>query len=205
MTQSQIFELVGYAAAAFNIYAAISKTMVRLRSAAIIGNLLALAFAVSNGTLPTVLVNAVVLPLNFWRLVGMLKQIRAVKQSTEGAFNIDWLRPFMAEKTIAAGTVLFSKGDLANKAYFIQTGAVTLPEIGKRLEAGALFGEIGLFSQGNRRSLSAVATSEVELLSITYGDFKELALQNPEFGFYLMRLIVQRLEGNRAEAQALTA
>ena len=205
MTQSQIFELVGYAAAAFNIYAAVSKTMVRLRSAAIIGNLLSLAFALFNGTLPTVLVNAVVLPLNSWRLVGMLKQIRAVKKSTEGAFNIEWLRPFMAERKIPSGAVLFNKGDLADKAYFIQSGSVSLPEIGATLQSGALFGEIGLFARDNKRTLSALAASEVELLSIGYDEFKELALQNPEFGFYLMRLIVQRLEDNRAQEQALPA
>lgn len=205
MDKVTLFEFVGYASAAFNIYAAVSKTMVRLRSAAIIGNILALAFALHNGTLPTILVNAVVLPLNALRLMGMLRQIRAVQDSTEGRFNIEWLRPFMAEKTLPGGTVLFNRGDVADKAYFIQSGTITLPEIGKTLIAGQLFGEMGLISQGNQRSQTAVAAGPVELLSIDYSDFKELVLQNPEFGFYLMRLIVQRLEASQPMAQPLPA
>lgn len=205
MVSFHLVDLIGYSAAAFNIYAAVSKTMIRLRAAAIVGNALALTFALYNGALPTILVNAVVLPLNTLRLLDMVKQVRAVKASAEGDFNIDWLRPFMEKRRLEANETLFSRGDVAERAYFIRSGTVLLPEIGVRLGPGKLFGEMGLISHGNARSQSAVAEGPVDLLCISYSDFKELALQNPEFGFYLMRLIVQRLEANQVVKAALPA
>lgn len=205
MLTFQWFDLIGYGAAAFNIYAAVSKTMIRLRGAAIAGNTLALTFAIYNGLLPNILVNAVVLPLNSIRLLGMVRQIRAVQESTQGKFNIDWLKPFMEKRILADGEILFQRGDTADRAYYIRAGTVYLPEINVLLPAGQLFGEMGMIMQGNARSQSAIAHGSVELLCIEYRDFKELALQNPEFGFYLMRLIVQRLEANQQVKAALPA
>ena len=205
MFKFQMFDLVGYAATCFGIYAAVARTMIPLRSAAICANVLSMAFSMHNGNLPNFILSTVVLPLNVMRLFDMISQIRAVKGAVEGQFNIDWLRPFMERRKLVADEVLFNRGDVADRAYFIRNGTVLLPEIGVRLRAGQLFGEMGMITQGNVRSQSAVAEGPVELLCIGYDEFKQLALQNPEFGFYLMRLIVQRLEANQSLKAALPA
>ena len=91
---------------------------------------------------------------------------------------------------------------LAAALHAITRGAVELPELGVTLGVGALFGELGLFTDENRRTASAVAVGETELFCIKYSDVLQLAAQNPRFGFYLMRLMVQRMQNNVARAQA---
>src|SRR5262245_32922459 len=68
-------ELFGYAAAAASLYAANSKTIIPLRFAAIVANTLAICYALYRGTYPTLLLNAILLPLNALRLHAMWKLI----------------------------------------------------------------------------------------------------------------------------------
>ena len=75
-------------------------------------------------------------------------------------------------------------------------GEIALLEPEVTLHAGALFGEMGLFTDENRRTATAVAASEVELLCVRYDDLLQLTAQNPRFGFYLMRLMVRRMQHN---------
>ena len=188
----------GFAGALVSIYAYLSKTMIRLRLAAIIGNALFLTYAAHKGILPNALLNCVLMVLNMTRLFGMFRQIDAMKEATRTKFNIDWLRPYMSVRDVAAGSALFAKGDVAEEAYCVEEGEVLLPELAKHIGPGELFGEMGMISTGNRRSTSAVAATPLKLLVIDYREFKQLVLQNPEFGFYLMRLVMQRMEANAA-------
>ena len=128
--------------------------------------------------------------------------IEAIRAATQGEFNFDWLRPFMRPAHVPADVALYHKGDLAEEAFVIVRGAIEVPEAGVTLDVGALFGEIGLFTDENRRTASAVAVGETELLCIRYSDVLQLAAQNPQFGFYLMRLMVQRMQRNIALAHA---
>ena len=53
-----VAELIGVAAAAASLYAAHAKTMVPLRAAAIVGNILAMAYSFMLGTYPIFMLNA---------------------------------------------------------------------------------------------------------------------------------------------------
>jgi hypothetical protein len=53
-----VAELIGVAAAAASLYSAHAKTMVPLRVAAIVGNILAMAYSFILGTYPTFMLNA---------------------------------------------------------------------------------------------------------------------------------------------------
>ena len=68
MNHSVYAELVGVAAAIASLYAANSRTIIPLRVAAIAANALAMAYSGMHGTYPTFALNAVLLPLNAWRL-----------------------------------------------------------------------------------------------------------------------------------------
>jgi CRP/FNR family cyclic AMP-dependent transcriptional regulator len=41
----------------------------------------------------------------------------------------------------------------------------------------------------------------VEVLFISYDEFRQLYFQQPTFGFYVLRLIVQRMEKNLEQAR----
>src|SRR5437870_1922799 len=98
-------ELIGVAAAAASLYAAYTKTIIPLRVAAIIANAFAITYSLMHGTYPTVVLNAVLLPLNAWRLRAMINLIREVTNATKGDMNADWLLPYMRPKNFKAGAI----------------------------------------------------------------------------------------------------
>jgi hypothetical protein len=73
-----VVELIGVAAAAASLYSAHAKTMVPLRVAAIVGNILAMAYSFMVGTYPTFMLNAALFALHGWRLRAMLNLIRDI-------------------------------------------------------------------------------------------------------------------------------
>lgn len=197
-----LIEAVGYLAAAVNIFVFTSNTMIPLRIAAILSNALFAVYFALKGIYPLFALHAFLMPLNVWRLRQMQHLIAAVRAATHGDFNLDWLRPFMRPLKLPDGMALYRLGDLSTEAYVIVSGEIRLPEPGVTLRAGELFGEIGLFTDENRRTASALAVGEVELLCVRYEDLLQLTAQNPEFGFYLMRLMVRRMQHNVELARA---
>lgn len=194
--QHYFVETFGFAAAAASLYAFYVRTIIPLRIAAIVANALAIVYSGNHGTYPTVLLNAILLPLNVVRLRDMWNLVHEVEVAAASDLNVEWLRPFMRPKIFAAGDVLIRKGDVATEAFYITTGEVELVEAGRTVGPGTLLGEIGLFTPGNRRTMSIRCTTEVHAAVITYDQFKQLYFQNPQFGFALLRLIVARLQGN---------
>jgi CRP-like cAMP-binding protein len=71
-----------------------------------------------------------------------------------------------------------------------------LAEIGRKIGPGELIGEIGLFSPDKKRTQTLVCESDGELYEMTDEMIFRLYYQNPRLGFYLMRLVVQRLLGD---------
>ncbi len=198
--QNLTIESVGYLAAAANVFVFLSNTMIPLRMAAILANALFAAYFFLKGYYPLFALNAVMLPINVFRLRQMQRLIADVKTATEaaadGEFDYAWLRPYMKPLKLPQGFTLHRKGDLSEEAYVLVRGEVSLLEPGVTLAPGAFFGEMGLFTEENRRTATAVATTEVELLCVRYDELLELAAQNPRFGFYLMRLMMKRMQHN---------
>lgn len=193
-------ELVGIAAAAASLYAANSRTIIPLRIAAIVANALAMIYSGMHGTYPTFVLNAVLLPLNGWRLHGMLKLIRDIDKAAKSDLNAEWLLPYMRPTAFKAGEPIMKRGEYAHGAFYITSGEVELVELGKVIGPGTLLGEIGLFAPDGMRVATARAKTDVQAARIDYDRFKELYFQNPEFGFRLLHLIVARLQENTAAA-----
>jgi hypothetical protein len=194
--QHHYAEFVGVAAAAASLYAAHAKTIIPLRAAAIIANLLAMGYSFMHGTYPTFALNAVLLPLNAWRLHQMLKLVRDIGSALEGDMNVNWLLKYMRPKHYKAGDVMMERGEYATEAFYIVAGEVEIVEIGESRGAGTLLGEIGLFTPSGRRIMTVRCKTDVEAATIGYDQVKELYFQNPQFGFRLLHLIVGRLQSN---------
>jgi len=193
-------ELFGVAAAAASLYAAYSRTIITLRVASLVANILAMIYSYSHGTYPTFALNALLLPLNAWRLYLMVKLIRNVDAATKGDLNVDWLMPYTRPRHFAAGDVVMARGDYATAAYYIVSGEVELLELGQTFGKGTLLGEIGLFTPDGRRTLTVRCKTDVQTAVIDYDRFKELYFQNPQFGFRLLHLVVARLQTGREAA-----
>ena len=196
-------ELVGIAAAAASLYAAHAKTIIPLRVAAILANLFAMAYSYMHGTYPTFVLNALLLPLNAWRLHQMLKLIRDIGTAIERDMNVDWLLKYMRPKHYKANDLMMERGEYATEAFYVVSGEVEIVEINQIHGAGTLLGEIGLFTPNGRRTMTVRCKTDVQAAKIGYDQVKELYFQNPQFGFRLLHLIVARLVSNR-EATGLT-
>ncbi len=190
-------EAVGYLAAAAGLYSSYARTMIPLRMASIVANLLFIGYGLLKGIYPTILVNCVLLPLNFIRLRDMRSLITRVHAAADGDLNIDWLRPYLTRHHYKAGDFLWRKGDAATEAAYILDGKVSLVELQTTIGKGALIGEMGLFDIKNQRTASVQCLTDVEVGSITYDQFRILYYQNPEFGFYLLRLVTGRMQENQ--------
>jgi hypothetical protein len=205
-----IDEALGYAAGGFGIYAFRAKTMIPLRIAATCGCALGLAYGAVRGAQPTVIVNALMLALNFWRLMEMRRLVRdsgaAAQVDPSRPEGYDWLKPFMHRIELPAGHVLFRKGEVGAEAFLIGSGEVHIPEYDALVRPGDLLGEIGLLATGNQRTATAVCRTPVRAWRVSYLELKELCLQNPQFCLHLATVIVRRYEHNlrhsRREAEA---
>ena len=195
-------ELIGIAAAGATLYAAHAKTMIPLRIAAVVGNLLAMGYSLSHGTYPTFLLNAALLPFNAVRLHSMRKLISDTDAAATGDLNVDWLLPYTRPKRFKPGEIMMARGEYATAAYYVVSGEVEIVELGQTYGKGNLLGEIGLFAPDGRRGWTIRCKTDVETARIDYDRFKELYFQNPEFGFHLLHLIVARLQENREASRA---
>ncbi len=189
-------EIFGFAAAATSLYAAYARTIIPLRVAAIVANALAMIYSLSHGTYPTFMLNAVLLPLNGWRLHAMLKLVRDIDRAVEGDTNVDWLLPYTRPQQFRAGDVIMTRGERASAAFYVVSGEVEVVEIGGSYGPGTLLGEIGLFTPDGKRTMTVRCKTDVQTARINYDRFRELYFANPEFGFRLLRLIVARMQGN---------
>jgi hypothetical protein len=172
------------------------RTMIPLRVFAILTNILLITTAIPTHNYPTIILHAVLLPLNSYRLHQMLQLVRDVKRSVNSDLSMEWLRPFMAERKCAAGEVLFYKDEKAESMFYIVSGRFRLVESGIELPVGAIVGELGMLSPSNVRTQTLECVEAGLILSVSYAQVEQLYVQNPAFGFYFLRLSSARLFQN---------
>jgi len=136
------------------------------------------------------------LPINAIRLRQMLSLVKKARLSAQGDLSMDWLRPFMSPRKYSKGDVLFHKGDPANEMFMTITGKFLVTEIGIELPPGRMMGELGFVDPKNRRTQTVECIENGDVLTITYEKLLELYFQNPEFGYYFLRLTSERLMQN---------
>ena len=187
--------IAGWVSAVLVFSSFFMRTMIPLRTVAVCSNvsfityaLLGLEYGVFGRVYPILVLHAALLPLNVVRLRQQKGLLRAVREASDDE-TIRSLVAYMETERHGAGDILFRKGDPADRLYIIQDGRVRFTEIGKVMSDGEVFGEVGLFAPRNVRTLSARCDSDCRLHTITRQKVLELYYQNPQFGFFLMRLV----------------
>jgi len=205
-------QIVAHAAAIVGVtlaaVAALVRTMIPLRWLAVGSNFGLLLFGALHPSPTTMAVAALLLPINIYRAVEIMRLSRRVRQATEGSdLATLWLKPYMKPKRLRAGRELFRKGDRADRLFLLTAGEVDLVEIDRRLEPGRIFGEIALFSPNRVRTCTARCRTACTVLSIHETTVRQLYFQNPAFGFHLIELLATRLSTDveRAEQRAAEA
>jgi CRP/FNR family transcriptional regulator, cyclic AMP receptor protein len=171
------------------------KTMIPLRIVAITSNvafiayaLLGLKYGVFGRLYPIFILHSCLLPLNVLRLRELRRLITAVREARD-TDALEALVPYMKTEQRRKGDVLFRAGDAPDKLYVIQSGRVVFPELDKRVSAGEVFGEVGLFALQQVRTVTAICEDDCRLATITGDKVLELYYENPRFGLFLIRLV----------------
>jgi hypothetical protein len=183
-------------ASVFVVATTTMRTMIPLRVFAILTNIILIATAIPMHNYLVILLQALVLVLNSYRLHQMLQLVRDVKRSVNSDLSMDWLKPFMAERKCNAGEILFYKDEKADDMLYIVSGRFRLVESGIELPVGAIVGELGMLSPQKARTQTLECIESGLILSVSYNKVEELYVQNPAFGFYFLRLASARLFQN---------
>jgi CRP/FNR family cyclic AMP-dependent transcriptional regulator len=189
-------EAIGWLGASLAIAGCAMKTIIPLRCIGIGANICSLIVSAYLGNIPGVVANLILLPINSVRLYQMLGLIKRVKQASKSDLSMEWLKPFMTRRKTIAGEVLFAKGDVATCMFYTISGRYRLKEIGIELVRGQVVGEMGFLSPNNTRTQTLECIEAGEVLSISYDEVRQLYFQNPQFGFYFLRLASERLFAN---------
>jgi CRP-like cAMP-binding protein len=151
---------------------------------------------------PSIFLYSLLLPLNSFRLYQMLELIKKVRAAAATSdLSMDWLEPFMQTRKYRKGDILFRKGDVADEMLLAVKGKYLVSELNIELQPGHIFGEMGLLTSDLRRTQSVECIETGYVRTISYDKVRELYFENPEFGFYFLRLTSDRLlqDWRRAE------
>ncbi len=189
-------QLVAWLAAGLVFTSFFMKTIVPLRSLAIVSNVVFIGYAmlglhhgIFDKVLPILVLHLALLPLNIIRLNEVRSTIRSIRAMQRQSKPHDFLIPYMTRSTVQAGTFLFKRGDHADTVYLLVRGTIFLPDINKRLAAGDILGEVAIFSDHATRSTTAVCEDECELLRIKGEKVLELFYQDKTFAFQIARAL----------------
>ena len=199
---ANMLALVG---AIFYVATLMVRTIVPLRIIGIISMVFFIGYGALAGAVATFFLYLLSLPINIIRLRQMLTLVKKARVSAQGDLSMDWLRPFMSPRKYKKGEVLFRKGDAAKEMFLTVTGRFLVKEIGIELPPGRIMGELGFIDPKNRRTQTVESLDDGEVLTITYDKLLELYFQNPEFGYYFLRLTTERLMQNLARAEGVIA
>ena len=200
ITLANMLALTG---AIFFVATLMVRTIVPLRIIGIISNVFFIAYGALAGSASTFFLYLLSLPINAIRLRQMLSLVRKARVSAQGDLSMDWLRPFMSPRKYRKGDVLFRKGDAAKEMFLTVTGKFLVTEIGIELPAGRMMGELGFVDPKNRRTQTVECIEDGDVLTITYEKLLELYFQNPEFGYYFLRLTTERLMQNISRLEGI--
>ncbi len=188
--------------AAFYAATLMMRTMVPLRIFVLISMFFFFAYGAFAGAVSTMLMYLLLLPLNSLRLVQMLSLVKKARVAAQGDLSMEWLKPFMNRRDYRKGDVLFRKGQVAKEMFLTVTGKFLVTEIGVELPPGRILGELGFLTPNNRRTASVECVENGTVLTIAYDRLLEVYFQNPEFGYYFLRLSTDRLLQNVARLEA---
>jgi len=196
LTHVTLANMLALTGAVFFVATLLVRTIVPLRVIGIISNVFFIAYGAWAGSMATFFLYLLSLPINAIRLRQMLTLVKKARLSAQGDLSMDWLRPFMTPRKYHKGDVLFHKGDPANEMFLTITGKFLVSEIGIELPPGRMMGELGFVDPKNRRTQTVECIENGDVLTITYEKLLELYFQNPEFGYYFLRLTTERLMQN---------
>lgn len=102
--------------------------------------------------------------------------------------------------SVSQGATIFSEGEQGDTMYVIVEGRVQIQRKGSKspvvlatLQPGSFFGEMAVVDQ-SERTATAVALTDVSLLTVHVSEIELLLEQRPDVGAKMIRTLVRRLK-----------
>ena len=198
-------EILGYVASGAVFVTFWMKTLIPLRIVAMIGNVLYFGYGINADLFNIVLLHGSLLPLNCLRLYQAHHLKRRIHDMAHSQFDVKSLLPLMTKHKTPQNSFLFKRGDEAHDIFYLAEGKAHIVELDIDVEPGHLVGEIAMFSPNKQRTQTVKCVDNCTFLRITEDKALQLFSENPEFGLYLMKMIVDRLLTNATNQTALHA
>ena len=179
------------------------STMIPLRIFGILSTLFFIAYGLLGGAISTFLMYFLLLPINSVRLFQIVKLVKKARVAAQGDLSMDWLKPFMDTRSYRKGDVLFRKGQVADEMLLTVTGKFLVTELGVELPPGRLVGEIGFVTPKNKRTQTVECIEDGTVMTIGYDRLLEIYFEQPDFGYYFLRLTSDRLLQNIARLEGI--
>jgi CRP/FNR family cyclic AMP-dependent transcriptional regulator len=199
----ELADALGYLGMVLLVASSSMRTMTPLRVFSIASNLIFIGYSLVEGLLPLFILCSLLLTINSIRLLQMQRFARSVEKAVHGDLALTGLLPFMTTRKVERGEILFRKHEVAREMFYLVSGEIRLQELGRTVGAGAVLGEIGMFSPDWRRTATAICATDGEVLEMTAAQVRRLYFQEPRFGFLLVQLLTRRLIENCTSLEAL--
>ena len=121
------------------------------------------------------------------------------------------LASYSHTKSVAAGTMIFERGDPGTSLFAVLRGTVRISNrsadgkdaVLNMITTGGICGEIALLD-GQPRTADAFAVSDCELMFIERRDFVPLVTQSPEIALKLIEILCSRLRHTSEQVEDIT-
>jgi CRP/FNR family transcriptional regulator, cyclic AMP receptor protein len=200
--QLQAIDIIGFAASGLVFLTFYMRTLLSLRLVAIVSNIFFAIYGLAAGLVPILVLHLLLLPMNTWRAVQLLRTRKRMRAALEGAPGTSLLLPLMTTGKFREGEVIFRRGDPADRLYIVLEGEVLVEEFDKTIRDGDIFGEIGLFSVDAKRTATVSSKSAVTLAWADRETILRVYRDHPDFALALTKLIASRLTENQNELLA---
>ena len=188
----QLLEILGYVASGAVFVTFWMKSMIPLRIVGLASNFLFFSYGVYGDLVPIMVLHGCLFPLNAMRLYQAVRLKRRIHEMAHAEFDVKSLLPFMTERRVAKGEFLCRRGDAAQDIFYLAAGRAHIVELGLDIGPG-------------KRSQTVECRDDCVVLAIAEQRVLELFADNPEFGLYLIKMIVARLFDNMNRPAALSA
>jgi len=193
-TQFEVALAFGLVGGVLTLASNLMKRMVPLRCFAMGANVMFIVQGTVDRNWVIAGLHGTLFAVNAFRLGSLWRTLADLERAHAEVPVKDWLLPYMKRRSFKAGTVIFSEGDDADELYYLRRGRVVAPGFDREaILPGTVFGEIGIFARDHKRPVTLVCETDCLMHTMTDEQVHTLYLQNPSIGFYLIRLIVERL------------
>ena len=119
--------------------------------------------------------------------------------------SLQYLKYAETFKTYHPMDVIFREGDIGKHMFVIKTGTVELRVAQRAIEilsTGEIFGEMAMLD-AHKRSATAIAMSECQIVPIDEARFLYMVRQTPYFAIEVMQIMAQRLRNMNQRNSAI--